>query len=188
MSAPFMLHMAEGLCERGFPTLRFNYAYAETMEREGRRLPPDRRPKLERVHLAALECLQELAPQRSTLLAGKSMGGRMGSYLASEGHGAGCIFLGYPLHPARKPERLRDEHFPAIPQPSLFLQGTRDPLCDLELLRSSLETYAGKTQLRVIDGADHDFAVPKKSGLTREQVLDSLVEHMAQWIELAFPG
>ena len=187
MSAPFMQHVGRGLAQRGLPTLCFNYAYAERMAREGKRRPPDRRPLLESVHLGALEFLRERYPARPLLLAGKSMGGRMGSYLAALGEGSGCVFLGYPLHPAGKPERLRDEHFPLIAQPSLFLQGSRDALCGLEALRRSLEAFGGRAELQVIEQADHDFALPARVRRSREEVLDELVERIDRWVLEAFP-
>jgi hypothetical protein len=189
MDSDFLEAVATGLARTGLAVLRFNYAYAERMQREGRRLPPDRRPVLEGVHGLALELVRERFPERRLILAGKSMGGRIASYLAAEGAGAeGLCFLGYPLHPARKPERLRSEHFPAVALPALFLQGTRDPLCGLELLADALETFGGRTTLHVVEGADHDFKVPRRSGRERSEVIAELVATIAQWELATFPG
>jgi predicted alpha/beta-hydrolase family hydrolase len=138
---------------------------------------------LEAVHEAALATLQQRYPERPPVLAGKSMGGRMSSYLAAAG--ADCralVFYGYPLHPAGKPEKLRVEHFPTLAQPALFLQGTRDALCDLELLRPHLETYGGRPTLEIVEEADHDFAVPRRTGRSREEVLAELVERTTAWL------
>lgn len=185
----FMTAIAEGLAARGLAVLRFDYPYTERMRREGRRLPPDRRPLLEATHRAALATLRARFPERRLLLAGKSMGGRMGSYLAAEGaDAAGLVLLGYPLHPPGKPERLRAEHFAAIALPALFLQGTRDALCRLELLRTELEVFGGVASLHVVEGADHDFRVPRSSGRSRDEVLGELADAVDAWERATFPA
>ena len=108
----------------------------------------------------------------------------MSSLLAAEGVDcSGLCFLGYPLHPQGKPERLRSEHFPACLQPTLFLQGTRDKLCDLELLAEALELYGGTWQLEVYEDADHGFDVPKRTGLTASDVRARLASDVVDWIE-----
>ncbi len=183
MSSPFMGDLAEGLAGAGFPVLRFHYAYAQRMLDEGRRRPPDRRPALEAAHLGALALLREHYPSRPVLLTGKSMGGRMSTYLVAEGaaNARGIVLFGYPLHPPGKPEKLRDDHFPAVTLPSLFLQGTRDALCDLDLLNKSLARYGGPAQVHVIEGADHGFSVLKRSGRTPSEVQAELVTQFTQW-------
>ncbi|MFT5049448.1 MAG: putative alpha/beta-hydrolase family hydrolase [Chlamydiales bacterium] len=184
MDSPFMTTIAAGLAAAGYPVLRFNYAYAERMQREGTRRPPDRRPRLEQVHLAALGALRDRAPGRPVILAGKSMGGRMSSLLAAEGEPcSGLAFFGYPLHPARKTDRLRSEHFPDIRQPSLFMQGTRDVLCQLDLLERELGNLGGHVTLRRIEDADHDFKVPKRAGRSRDELLAELVQNAVSWAE-----
>lgn len=188
MDSELLVAVASGLAERGLPVLRFNYAYAERAAREERRRPPDRRPRLEAVHGAALDALRMRYPERRVVLAGKSMGGRIASYLSAVGaHDSALLFLGYPLHPREQPEQLRSEHFGAIAVPALFLQGTRDALCDLELLRRELETFGGIVTLRVIEGADHDFRVLKRSGRTRAEVLVELVDAIDEWERSTFP-
>ena len=99
---------------------------------------------------------------------------------------AGLLLFGYPLHPPKRPEKLRHEHFAAIVQPALFLQGTRDTLCDLELLRQALQTYGGSALVEEIEGADHGFHVPKSSGRTDEDVLEGLIESAEQWAQQTF--
>jgi predicted alpha/beta-hydrolase family hydrolase len=186
MDSEFMAEVAAGIAERGVPVLRFRYAYMERAAREGRRLPPDRRPALEVAHLAALEELRQRLPDARIVLGGKSMGGRMSSLLAAEGVDcAGLAFLGYPLHPQGKPDRLRSEHFPACLQPALFLQGTRDKLCDLELLAEALELYGGSWQLEVYQDADHGFDVLKRTGLNASDVRARLAQDVVSWIESA---
>lgn len=188
MDSDFLETVAAGIVRAGLPVLRFNYVYSERMRREARRLPPDRRPALEDVHRRALALTRERFPERRLILAGKSMGGRMASYLAAEGADAdGLCFLGYPLHPPRKPDRLRSEHFPAVALPALFLQGTRDALCEVELLREALETFGGTITLHLVEDADHDFKVPRKTGRGRAEVLAELVESISEWERATFP-
>ncbi len=188
MGSDFMECMAMGLAGRGFPVLRFNYAYMERFAREGTRRPPDRKPRLLDTHRAALAALAERYPDRPMLLAGKSMGGRMSTYLAAEGdYCSGLVLLGYPLHPPGKPEKLRSEHFAAIAQPALFLQGTRDALCDLELFSRELETFGGNATTQIIEGADHDFGVLKRSGRTRDEVRAELLDHVEDWEKTTWP-
>ena len=187
MDSPFMTHIAEGLVDAGFPVLRFDYPYMQRARDQAKRLPPDRRPVLELAHRAALARLAELEPDRRILLCGKSLGARISSYLAAEdtdmGLTKGLIFLGYPLHPAGKPEKLRSEHFPALAVPALFLQGSRDALCQLPLLEDALETYGGSATLELTAEGDHDFKVPKRTGRTREEVLDDLVARIRDWVD-----
>jgi len=183
MESDFMADVAAGLAAAGHAVLRFRYPYMERAHREGRRLPPDRMPRLEQAHRAALAELQGLLPGRPLILAGKSMGGRVSSHLAAAGVDcAGLVFFGYPLHPAGKPERLRSEHFERVTAPSLFLQGSRDKLCDLALLEQELGAYGGRHQVEVIEEADHGFAVPKRTGLDAHDVRHALVEHARAWI------
>lgn len=188
MHSPFLESMALGLCARGFAVLRFRYPYMERMAREGVRRPPDRAPALEAAHAAVLEALLERDEGRRPLLAGKSLGGRMSTHLAAKGaEAAGLVLFGYPLHPARRTERRRSEHFPALVQPALFLQGTRDDLCDLELLREALASYGGRATLEVVEGADHGFDVLVRSGRTRDEVRGQLLDAVDRWERSTFP-
>lgn len=185
---PFLQAVAQGLAARGLAVLRFHYAYAERALREGRQRPPDRRPVLESVHQSALNTLRARFPDRRVLLGGKSMGGRMGTYLAAGGADcAGLVLVGYPLHPPGRPEKLRSEHFGTIAQPALFLQGTRDALCDLELLTPALETWGGRVTLHVVEGADHGFEVLKKSGRTHAEVIEEICDAIDEWERATFP-
>jgi hypothetical protein len=189
MTSNFMVAMAAALVARGFPVMRFNYGYMERAEREGKRRPPDRGPGLLSAHRAAITALRERTQAR-ILLAGKSLGGRMSTMLAAEGDvdAVGLVLLGYPLHPAGKPERMRVKHLPDISLPALFLQGTRDALCDLELLHPALATYAGDAKLHIIEGGDHGFAVLKRSGRTNEEVLAELAQTIDEWESTSLPA
>ena len=119
---------------------------------------PDRMPLLLASARESIDAAAALpnAGGRKLVLGGRSMGGRVASLLVSEGlHADGLVFLSYPLHPAGKPDKLRDAHLPAIRCPMLFVQGDRDTLCDLELLRPVLKKLGRRAQLSVFPGADH---------------------------------
>jgi uncharacterized protein len=183
--SPFMEAMASALVARGLGVLRFRYAYSERMAREERRMPPDRTPRLEEVHSLALAQLQDLAQGQPLVLGGKSMGSRMGSHLAAKGADVRALFhLGFPLHPTKKPGVERAQHFRSIPQPAIFLQGTRDPLCDLDLLRGVIENHGGPVTLKIIEGAGHDFKVRKRDPSYRpdEEILEHLAETIDDWL------
>jgi predicted alpha/beta-hydrolase family hydrolase len=188
-ASPFMTAIAEGLAARGFAVLSFHYPYMELRARDGKQRAPDRAPLLEATHAAAARALERhFAPRARPLYAGKSLGGRMATHLAAKGADcAGLVLLGFPLHAPGRQASPRSEHFRAMVQPALFLQGTRDALCDLELLRRALSTYGGAATLEVIEGADHGFSVPKRSGRTDEQVWEELLERIDAWEQGAFP-
>jgi predicted alpha/beta-hydrolase family hydrolase len=95
------------------------------------------------------------------LAGGKSMGGRIASMAAAEGMpAAGLVFLGYPLHPPGRPEKIRDEHLPAVAAPMLFLQGTRDTFARPDLLASVIERLGARAEYIEVVGGDHSFRVP----------------------------
>lgn len=184
MTSDFMRDVALALAERGHPVLRFRYPYMEVMASSGGRRPPDRMPALEACHLAAALALGERVEGRSAIFAGKSMGGRVGSHLARAGIPCRALaFFGYPLHPADKPSKLRDEHFVDLDMPALFLQGTRDKLADLTVLRRSLESYAGEATLQIIEGANHSFQVPMAQKRKPLEVRTDLAERLHVWSE-----
>jgi predicted alpha/beta-hydrolase family hydrolase len=114
------------------------------------------------------------------------MGGRMTSRAASAGAGLdarGIVFFGFPLHAAgRAPGVERAAHLSAVPQPMLFLQGTRDALADLAMMKSVCDALPRAT-LHVVDGADHGFHVPKRTGRDDGAVLSELADVTAAWIE-----
>jgi predicted alpha/beta-hydrolase family hydrolase len=177
MNSPFLSFVHEALAARGMLSVKFNFPYKE---RRGNL--PDRAPLLEatwRALIAAVCNDVELAPAR-LFLGGKSMGGRIASQVVAAGERCnGLVFLGYPLHPPRRPERLRAHHLQSVSCSMLFVQGTRDALCDLALLREVLERVRTPSTLHVIDGADHSFRVPKRSERTESDVLREITEVVA---------
>lgn len=184
MASDFMEAAAPRIADAaGIAVVRFNYAFAEKMQRSGSRLPPEKRRALDVVHREVFVKTRERFPELPLIGGGKSMGGRMSSLMAAEGEPLdGLCFLGYPLHPPGSPEKLRTEHFPDLKLPTLFVQGTRDALCDLELLRPALETLGQKPTLHIVEEGDHSFAVLKRSGRTPDEVLDEIAAAVAAWV------
>ncbi|KQX08097.1 MULTISPECIES: alpha/beta hydrolase family protein [unclassified Leifsonia] len=157
---PFLVGFAEALAAEGVATLRFNFAY-----REAGRSFPDRPPAAIAAWRAALTFAQQRArdaasPDEPVWAAGKSFGGRMASMAVAEGmEPAGLVFLGYPLHPPGRPEKIRDAHLYGLTLPMLFVEGTRDPFIGVDLLESVVERIGRNASISWIDGGTHDFAV-----------------------------
>jgi len=175
----FLETMAQRLAARGVATLRYQFPYTE---QGSRRIDPE--PLLLDTVRAAVAMGREEAGGVPLLAGGKSMGGRMTSRAAAveplEGV-AGLVFLGFPLHPAGRPGVSRAEHLHQVDLPMLFLQGTRDTLAELDLLRPVVEKLGPRATLRIVEHADHMFHVLKKSGRSDEQVLDELADTVAAW-------
>jgi uncharacterized protein len=108
----------------------------------------------------------------------------MASHLAAQGEAmAGLIFLGYPLHPANQPHKLRTAHWAQISCPMLFVQGSRDALCQLDLLRQAMHTLMVPPTLHVIAQADHSFLVPKSQRRSSQEVWQELVQVTVHWLQ-----
>jgi uncharacterized protein len=179
MESPFLRHFSRGLGAAGYATVRFNFPFKESGEPSA-----DPREVLVDAYRAIVRSIRGRLGPGPTVLAGKSLGARMASHLAAEGEQAiGLAFLGYPLHAPDRPDRRRDEHFPGIPVPTLFLQGDRDPYCDLSLLLSSLWKLGGEARLHAIAGGDHAFRVESSSGRTDEDALDEALSILTNWLE-----
>jgi len=179
MRHPFMESMAGELARRRIGTLRYQFPYME--QRRGRPDPP---AVLARTVAAAARAARERHPGLPLIAGGKSMGGRMTSEAAAEGlvpEVRGIVFFGFPLHPPKAPGVKRAAHLEKVRVPMLFLQGTRDTLADLTLLRPICEKLRPLTTLEVIDSADHSFHVLKRSGTTDQEVLTGLAESTASW-------
>jgi predicted alpha/beta-hydrolase family hydrolase len=177
----FMAALAKGLAERGIATLRFQFPY---MEQSSKR--PDS-PAV--AHAAIRAAAQEAArrlPDMPLYAGGKSYGGRMTSQAQAAEPLAkvqGLVFVGFPLHPAGKPSVERAQHLADVQVPMLFLQGTRDTLAELDLIRETTAKLGPRAQLHVIEGGDHSFHVLKSSGRTDEQVREELLDTMAHWMK-----
>ena len=180
MRHAFLERMAGALAARGVATLRFQFPYTEA----GRRRP-DVGPVLERTVRAAVAAAAREAPGLPLLAGGKSMGGRMASQAQAREPlpgVRGIFFLGFPLHAARKPDAARGAHLAQAVLPLLFLQGTRDALADLSLLRPVIAGLGARATLHVVEGGDHSFRVPKRSGRDDDAVRQELVDVLAAWV------
>lgn len=181
MRHPFMEKLAGELAGVGVATLRYQFPYVEEHRRAA-----DAPALLEATVAAAVRAAAEAAPDLPLIAGGKSMGGRMTSQAAARNRldgVQGLVFFGFPLHPPNRPGTKRADHLAKVPMPMLFLQGTRDTLADLELLRPICVPLGSRATLHVIEGADHSFHVPKKSGRTDQDVLHELAETTASWAE-----
>ena len=153
----FMEGVARALAERAIATLRYQFPYAEKGSRR-----PDRAPICEATVRAAVAAAAALAPDLPLLAGGKSMGGRMTSQAQAAAplpSVRALVFFGFPLHPAGAPAVTRADHLAGVALPMLFLQGTRDDLADLALLRPVLAALGPRAELSILDGADHSFGV-----------------------------
>jgi predicted alpha/beta-hydrolase family hydrolase len=181
MSSEFLSFVHETLAARGALTVKFNFPYTERGARA-----PDRPPVLLATWRAVAASVRDepvLAPRR-LVLGGKSMGGRIASMAVADGEPcAGLVFLGYPLHPAGQPGRMRVEHLPRVRVPMLFVQGTRDPLCDMQLLERTLTTLSAPVTLHRIEEGDHSFVVPKRLGRSSEEVRAEIADVIERWLQ-----
>jgi uncharacterized protein len=177
----FMVEFADALAARGIDIVTFNFLYTE----QGRRLP-DPTGRLEECYRAVINGVFGLPDFGRNRLAigGKSMGGRIASQVAAAGAGpvAGLVFLGYPLHPPGRPDRLRAEHLSRIKAPMLFVQGSRDAFGTPEELRPIVDRLAARADLHVVEGGNHSFKVPRKSGVGQHEVHRQIQDFIASWL------
>jgi predicted alpha/beta-hydrolase family hydrolase len=179
--ATLLAELARRLPTRGIAVGRFDFDYRAA----GKKLP-DPMPRLEARYERALADVAARVPGVPVFIGGKSMGGRVATHLAARGVAcAGLVLLGYPLHPAGKKDRLRDAHLPAVVAPMLFVQGTRDDLCDLALLRPVLARCGDRARLHVVEDGDHSLEVRRSSGRTSEQALVDVVDVVAAFLSEA---
>lgn len=179
MAHPFLEKLAKELAEAGVATLRYQFPYIE----QGRRVP-DKPEALMATVAAAVSKAREVAPELPLLAGGKSMGGRMTSQAAARGLVGGVkglVFFGFPLHPPNRPGTARAEHLAKVDVPMLFLQGTRDTLADLALLRPICEKLGSRATLHIIQEGDHSFHVLKKAAKTDAEIMKELAETAACW-------
>lgn len=164
MDHPFMAGFSRAISDEGVATLRFNFPYIE----RGRRSPDSERV-LREAWLGAFDAAVARSDGKAVLAGGKSLGGRIASMCVAGGMpAAGLVFLGYPLHPPGKPERIRDEHLDRIQVPMLFLHGTGDPFATPELLRKVIAKLGTRAEDVPVEGGDHSFNVRGRKRDARE--------------------
>ena len=179
MAHPFMADAAGGLADRGIATLRYQFPY---MERGSKR--PDAPALAHATVRAAVAEAARLLPDIALIAGGKSFGGRMTSQAQASTPlpgVRGLAFLGFPLHPPKQPSITRAEHLRKVDVPMLFVQGTRDHLADLALLKPVIAELGPRATLHAIAAADHSFHVPARSGRTDAEVLGELLDVLGAW-------
>lgn len=175
-----MEEVSQRLGDRQVATLRYQFPYME--KGSGR---PDSPAVATATVRAACEIARSEFPGLPLFAGGKSFGGRMTSTAQAESPLSGVrglVFLGFPLHAPNRPGIARAEHLSKVRIPMLFLQGTRDDLADLTLIREVTGKISEFATVHVIDGGNHSFAVLKRTGLTAEQVMDQLAQTTAEWL------
>ena len=181
MHNPLLLVLSEGLAEAGWLTLRFNFPYKD----KGRKAP-DSQQVLVQTWQGVYRFLAHHADfgTDTIVAAGKSMGGRVASQMAADGllPVQRLVFLGYPLHAPGKRDALRDAHLYRIQMPMLFFAGTRDTLCELELLHMVLKRLEASWTLEVIEGGDHSFLLPATSDVTQQAVYRQILRKTLTWL------
>ena len=182
MRHKFMEKIAERLADRSVATLRYQFPY---MEKGLRR--PDSEAVLTDTVRAAVAAAKKYANDLPIFAGGKSMGGRMTSLTTAKeplDRVGGLVYFGFPLHAAGKPSAHRGDHLFEIELPMLFLQGSRDALADLKLLKPLCARLGKRVELFVIEGGDHSFHLLKSAGRSDDQVLEEVSEKTAGWISL----
>jgi predicted alpha/beta-hydrolase family hydrolase len=179
MMNSFMQKMSEQLASHGIATFRYNFPYMENKKKS-----PDPKGIILAAIRSAVDEARKKLPGVPLLAGGKSFGGRMTSTAESENHLTdvkGIVFFGFPLHPPGKPSDERAVHLYKVKLPMLFLQGTRDSLADLNLLRPVSKKLGKLAELYVIEGADHSFRVPKTTGIKEDDVIAELAKKVKDW-------
>jgi uncharacterized protein len=176
-SSAFMVRAAVGLAERRISTATFDFPYIVA----GRKVP-DRAEVLERAWREAIGLARDAFGGLPLFIGGKSMGGRIASHVAAQGCDgiAGLVFLGYPLHPPGNSGKRRDAHLPAIREPMLFVQGTKDAFGTAEEIQGLLPRLARAT-IQVVEGGDHSFKVSGRGAPKPDAVLASMLDAVAGW-------
>lgn len=175
--------VANALAVAGVPSLRFDYPYRVANKRS-----PDRPAVLERATRDAAAELAKRAglPADRLVLGGRSMGGRYCSQIVGDEElpvpALGLLLLGYPLHPAGQPTRLRVDHFPRLRVPCLFVSGTRDSLAGRDALTKATKRIKGKVAFHWLDSADHGYRPLKASGRTVDDVIEEVAEVSVAWV------
>src|SRR5262249_31609690 len=159
---------------RRFLSVRFNFEYMDA-----RRRVPDPQPKLQSRYRAVVESIVADYKPKKVVIGGKSMGGRVASYIAGDTPNVNAlVFLGYPLHPPGKPDQLRDEHLYGLKLPMLFISGTKDTLARRDLLEKVVAKIGPNATLVWVEGGDHSL----KRGRSDKESLSFSIDTIDQWM------
>lgn len=178
MDSEFMSAFAEGLSRQGIEVIRFEFPYMKKHRVSGTRTPPDGKAVLLDVWKSIID---EFQNKPRLFIGGKSMGGRMAAEVARERTVSGVVCLGYPFHPAGKPDQTRLEPLQVIRCPALIIQGTRDPLGSIE----EVQRYELSNQVKVhwLDDGDHDFKPRIRSGYTEQILRQNAISIIVEFID-----
>ena len=188
--SPFMEQLARALAVHGVSVARFEFPYMHKRRDDGRKRPPDRQPALlEHFAIMARRCREDIGGDRTLVVAGKSMGGRMASLLAASPEVAdiqGVACFGYPFHPPGKPDRWRTGHFPDLPVPMAIYQGTRDPFGKPAELDGQ-PPLPSQVRVHWLEGGNHDLRPLKKQGLAPDALIDRSARLAANFVHSLSP-
>lgn len=179
MRHKFMEGIARQLADRDIATFRYQFPYMEAGKNR-----PDVPNKLVATVRRAVETAAQEAPDLKIIAGGKSLGGRMTSTAAAKDplqSVSGIAFLGFPLHAPNRPSDDRAAHLHDVTVPMLFLQGTRDALASLELMKPLCKRLGAQATLHIVEGGDHSFKVLKRTGRTDEQAMQELADEIDRW-------
>jgi len=191
MNDPLTEALHRELTERRFLSLRFNFPFAEARQPGGKAKRPDNMTVLRRCFRAAVGTLTRdpTGAPAHLFLGGQGLGAQVAADLSiSRLRADGLVLLGYPLHAAGKPDEPQAEQLYRVVAPMLFVQGSRDRYCDLDVLRQTLGRVGAPTALHVAQEADHVFKVLKKSGRTVEEVHSEALAVIDAWIDRVLEG
>lgn len=176
MRHDYMTAMAKALAERGLRVVRFQFDYMNLAEATGKRRPPERMPKLCECFERHFDAVTKTFPDIDWFIGGKSMGGRVAAIMQPELRSLGVVCLGYPFHPPKKPDNLRQEPLQKLGNDGLIVQGTRDTLGN----QDEVAGYSLPKDLSIqwLPDGDHDFKPRVRSGHTQA----AHIEQAAAWV------
>lgn len=178
---PAIVALHRELTEQRYLCLRLNFPFAEAGKRK-----PDDPQVLRRTLRAAIGVLARdpTAAPAHLFLVGRGLGAEVAADLSlSRLRADGLVLLGYPLHPAGKPEEAQADQLYRVVAPMLFMTGTRDRYCDIDTLRRMLSRVGAPTQLHAVADADQNFKVLKKSSRSQEETYQGMLAVIDSWIE-----
>ncbi|HEX9341319.1 MAG TPA: alpha/beta family hydrolase [Thermoplasmata archaeon] len=152
MKGPSLIRIARAASDAGLLALRMNFRYVDEGMMASRDLSRE-----EGDLRGAVRFLRGELPAAPIFTAGASMGARVCARASSDPDVSGVIALGYPLHPRFRPELRNPPEWPMLLKPALFVQGDRDPFCDLARLREDMTRLPAPHELVVIPNAGHSF-------------------------------
>ncbi|MEP1032329.1 alpha/beta family hydrolase [Ekhidna sp.] len=180
MHHPFMVSISSDIAAANISTIRFNFPYME----QGRKSPGSPKANIETWGLI-VEHISKTYPRLPIFISGKSYGGRMASHLLAQDYPEtvrGIVYFGFPLHAPGRDSKDRAAHLKMVNVPQLFIQGSNDKLANIELMNEVIETLQN-ADMQVIEEGDHSFNVPKRSGMTKQDVMKLLVQSSTDWMK-----